>query len=122
MNAPLPPDNFIACDKHKKQKARKVLDREAPPTSDCGSIAYCFGAHLCRPRNHSNNAWNPDVNYSTGRGPFESVSTHPFLPAAHRNERAVTHEVLRNQCSHQMRQALAEGDGERPQPETNAAF
>ena len=67
-NAPLPPDNIIACDKQKKQKARKVLDRKAPPTSDCGSTASCFAAHLYRPQNHSNTAWNPDVNYSAGRG------------------------------------------------------
>ena len=55
-------------------------------------------------------------------GLFESVSTHLFLPAAHWNERTASQEALRNKCSYWVRLSLEEGDGERPQPRTNAGF
>ena len=89
-NAPLPPDNFIACDKHKNRRRGKFLIAKHLPPPTVEVLRLVLQRTSADRKTIPTLLGTPMSITARAGGLFESVSTHLFLPAAHWNERTVS--------------------------------
>ena len=120
-NAPLPPDNFIACDKHKNRRRGKFLIGKhlPPPTVEVLRVVL---QRTSADRKTIPTLLGTPMSITARAAVHLRAYQRIYFNPQRIGTNAEFQEALRNKGSYWVRQSFEEGDGERPQPQTNAAF